>query len=214
MRKKNRLLFMFVLLAIHLHAQDNLAEKIWELSAFQVIQIDPGFTSNIAHVSQRGQSNQLVAIQQLSDVGSNAITTIQQGNYNDGYVAQNGNNQASLLIQKGNDNTANIWSLGAETQNLVFQDGNENLVNSYIKNTASLERIVSSIQQGDNNRIEVQFNDISGGLSSADIVQKGSQNVAEMVVNQFESTNIIVTQTGNPAPSVIIKQSDFSFPLK
>ncbi len=216
MQSKFSIVFLFVLGTFGSLAQENLEEKIWELNEFHVIQIEPENPGNYAQIEQHGQHNQLVAIQQLSSATENSMTILQDGNRNSAYAKQDGENHRSLLIQKGNNNEASLWSLGGETQNLVFQDGNNNFVNSYIKNSNSVEKVIASIQQGNNNRIELQLNEFgsSTGALQSDIEQTGNGNLAEVQYNQFEGSGISITQTGNPAPPVIVKQSDFSFPMK
>jgi hypothetical protein len=130
-----------------------------------------------------------------------------------GYTYQSGVNHELILNQNGNNNTANLWSFGSNTQNFVQQEGSNNFVNSYIENTSMDSRTATSIQIGDNNRINLQLpGTYTNALKDILILQTGPGNSADLMLTHFDSPFLKVEQTGGAA--IQITHSAFNFPTK
>lgn len=165
-------------------------------------------------VEQTGDNNQLTAIQQLTQPDNYVFQTAQTGDNNVGYTFQAGTNHELILNQNGNNNEANLWSYGLSTQNFVQQEGSNNFVNSYIENTSTDSRTATSMQIGDNNSINLQLPDTNpvNTLKGITILQTGTGNSAELMLNHFDSPYLKVEQTGGA--TVSITHSPFNFPTK
>lgn len=165
-------------------------------------------------VKQTGDNNQLTAIQQLTQSENYIFQTVQTGYNNVGYTFQAGTGHELILNQNGNNNEANLWSLGKSTQNFVQQEGSGNFVNSYIENTSMDSRIATSIQIGDNNKINLQLTDMNAGntLKGVAILQTGLGNSADLMLNYFDLPYLKVEQTGGA--TIQITHSAFYFPTK
>jgi hypothetical protein len=175
-------------------------------------------TPNVLQISQIGNGNEMVAIQQLSDNQNYIFTADQQGTGNKGYINQTGFDHESILSQKNSEgdlgNEANLWSVGSNTQNFVRQEGNENFVNSYVENTTGFIRRAISIQEGNNNRIDLALieREETNNLMGVRVTQTGDANRANLVLENFDAPFINVHQTGGA--SIEITHSDFFFPGK
>jgi hypothetical protein len=213
MHNKIILCISFIFLVMFVQAQEPTKENV-ELSQIT----DLGFLgiNDVLQVNQIGNSNRITAIQQLSDNSSYILTAVQDGNSNTGYIKQDGNNHKSVLFQKGDANDASLWSIGSGTQNFVKQEGNGNQLQSYIENDNLASRIATSVQSGDNNKIDLQLIDInaSNPITGVEVIQNGSNNFTELALDQFEAPYLKITQTGNSAPPVSVTHSAFSFPVK
>ena len=169
-------------------------------------------------VNQTGNSNEMIAIQQLSDNQNYILTGNQEGTGNKGFINQTGFDHESILSQKNEEgnvgNEANLWSVGSNTQNFVRQEGSQNVVNSYVENTTGFLRSAISIQQGNNNQIDLallereEINNIMG----IQVTQTGDANSANLVLEDYNAPYIKVNQTGGA--NIEITHSDFYFPGK
>ena len=175
-------------------------------------------TPNVLRINQIGNGNEMVAIQQLSDNQNYILTARQQGVGNKGYINQTGFDHESVLSQKNSEgnlgNEANLWSVGGNTKNFVRQEGSENFVNSYVENTTGFIRRAISIQQGDNNRIDLELlgSGEADNLMGVRVTQTGDANSANLDLENFNSPYIKVNQTGGA--NIEITHSDFYFPGK
>lgn len=165
-------------------------------------------------VEQTGDNNQLTSVQQLTQPDNYVFQTAQTGDNNVGYTFQAGTNHELILNQNGNNNEANLWSYGLSTQNFVQQEGSNNFVNSYIENTSMDSRSATSIQLGDNNKINLQLPDNSplSALKGIVVLQTGPGNSADIMLNHYGSPFLKVEQTGGAAIS--ITHSAFNFPTR
>ncbi len=222
MRNNLLVIIYFLLVSFAVTAQEEESTSVlsagetMELISGHVIFLEIPVENDILQLNQLGNENQLTAIQQLDDVSDYILNATQQGNRNIGYVNQEGNNHESVLFQNGDLNNASLWSVGAKTQNIVKQDGDGNMVNSYIENFNLLNRVASSVQIGDKNRIDLQLWDTnsSNPLMGVEVIQNGSNNLAGLSLEHYDAPYLKIEQTGNSAPPVTITHTDFSFPLK
>lgn len=166
---------------------------------------------DVLQIEQIGNNNQLTAIQQLTQSGSYVFQTLQKGDNNMGYTYQSGVGHELILNQNGNNNEANLQSIGSNTKNFVQQEGSYNFVNSFIENTSLESRTATSVQIGDKNSINLQLPDNNTNKSLM-VLQTGTGNSADLLLNQFDAPSLKVEQTGGA--TVLITQSDFNFPTK
>ena len=173
---------------------------------------------DVLQVNQLGDHNEMVAIQQLSDNQNYIFTASQEGTGNKGFINQTGFDHESILSQKNSEgdlgNEANLWSVGGNTKNFVRQEGSENFVNSYVENTTGFIRRAISIQEGNNNRIDLALieREENNNLMGVRVTQTGDANSANLVLENFDAPFIKVDQTGGA--SIEITHSDFYFPGK
>ena len=174
-------------------------------------------TQDVLQINQIGNSNEMIAIQQLSNNQNYILTGNQEGTGNKGFINQTGFNHESILSQKNSEGTggneANLWSVGSNTQNFVRQEGSENFVNSYVENTTGFIRRAISIQEGNNNRIDLALIEREeNNLMGVRVTQTGDANSANLVLENFDAPFIKVDQTGGA--NIEITHSDFYFPGK
>ena len=171
-------------------------------------------THDILRITQVGNNNEMVAIQQLSDNQNYILTAKQVGSGNKGYIKQTGFDHESILSQKNGGNIATLRSVGNSTQNFVRQEGTQNVVNSYVENTSDFLRRAISIQQGDNNQIDLDLlgSSESNKLRGVRVTQTGDANIANLEFGNFDAPYIKIDQTGGA--NIRITQSDFYFPGK
>jgi len=211
------LIIACLLLTILSNAQEGVEEKIRELNDFHVIEAEPGFYTNLSQISQIGESNTIIAIQESSGDQLNSILSTQLQQDNSGYIKQVGAHHTSILYQNGSDNEANLWSLGERTFSEAYQYGNGNDINAYVDNQGILPKAFLLQQIGDNNSMDVAL--LGNGdrwykrlPKVLDVNQFGNDNNLELVLEQSIFPGIKVTQNGGMNLSV--KQSDFYFPMK
>jgi hypothetical protein len=185
-----------------------------ELIQGDFIDFEMPVVNDVVQLRQVGNLNQLTAIQQLENPSVYILTAQQNGNNNTGLLTQSGDNHESLLLQKGNLNSANLSSKGSLTQNWVYQDGNGNQVESLIENYTLNQKSTTSIQEGNNNEVMLNFisvyeNPTPNGLF---INQDGNNNMADITIDNYNIPDIKIEQMGGA--KVIIQNSDFNYPLK
>lgn len=215
MKKLIFLLFIFIS-AIAAHAQwdaKEVAEKITELSTFQILGADEQVNSNIASLNQIGDKNTIETLQQNTGVASNQILSVQLQDGNYGRIQQTGERHQSVLFQDGLGNIANLKSDGSDTYTFVLQKGDNNDVKSVVSNYNLYSRTAMLIQLGNNNKIElpaeVQFKEVN-------VFQYGNGHDAVVKDNAINST-VEITQTagfGGEGMQVEINTSYFSFPMR
>lgn len=185
-----------------------------ELISRDIIEFDNPIMKDVVHLQQIGNQNELSILQQIDNRATYILTAEQIGNKNIGYIDQNGDNHESLLLQRGNSNTANLWSIGSSTHNSVYQDGHNNQVDSFIQNQLPATKSATSIQQGNNNFINLNF--LSGVIDPTPngmlIDQGGTGNMADVTIDNFNVPYLKIEQTGGA--KVIINNSDFNYPMK
>lgn len=205
--------------AFNAFAQDDVREGV--LTTSETVELIGGhiisfgsLQKDILEVKQIGNNNQLTAIQQLTQTDNYVFQTVQTGDNNVGYTFQAGTGHELILKQNGNNNEANLWSFGSSAQNFVQQEGSNNFVNSYIENISMESRTATSIQIGDNNKINLQLTDTNplNTLKGITILQTGPGNSADIMLNHFDSPSLKVEQTGGAA--IQITRSAFNFPTR
>ena len=220
---KNRLIIVFfaMLTGFITYAQEeeeNLGKismsETAELIQGDIINFDTPIKDNIVQLQQIGDNNKLNANQNLIQNTVYILTAEQTGNSNEGFIEQNGGAHESLLMQSGNSNVANLFSIGYDTKNGVFQIGNNNLANSSIENNSLTPKSIQSYQLGDHNQINLslQAGTIDPTLGGLLIEQRGDNNMADVMIDNYNVPYMKIEQTGGA--KVIIHNSDFNYPVK
>jgi hypothetical protein len=219
MKSAQMFILFLAVTAFNAFAQDDVPEGI--LTSTERLELIGGHIisfgspqKDVLQIEQIGNNNQITAIQQLTQTGSYVFQTLQNGNDNVGYTYQSGAGHELILNQNGNHNEANLRSLGSNTQNFVQQKGSDNFVNSFVENTSIVSLTATSVQIGDNNRINLQLPDINpvDALKEIYILQTGPGNSADVMLNYFDSPYLEVEQTGGS--KISITHTQFNFPTK
>lgn len=177
-------------------------------------------STNFSSVSQIGNNNSIVAIQQQEGVLSNTLISRQYQSENSGYIKQVGEAHSTLLVQNGTGNEANIWSEGDLTLTQTWQQGNDNTINSYIDNRGILPKAAALVQIGNNNNIELAL--IGNGFAwngwpkAASVTQEGNNLEVVAKLDAYRSPLLIKQQSGTSGGgmSINISNTDFYFPMK
>lgn len=184
-----------------------------ELIQDNVFQLGVVVLNDIMQINQIGNNNDITSIQQLNNRTPYISSSIQNGQFNQGYMNQSGPNHETQLSQDGNHNNASLWSVGANTKSFVQQTGNNNTINSYIENNFEPSRTASAIQFGDDNKANIAA--LAGetmNLQGISLVQSGNGNMVELILDHFDAPYMKVEQTGGA--TISITHSDFNFPTK
>ena len=113
--------------------------------------------NNSANIQQVGNFNQ-ATINQINSNGlsQNIASIVQNNDYNQAQITQNGSGNNSSIAQNGNGNQAEINVTGDNNNTQIIQTGNYNIASENI-NTSATQYIISQI--GDNNTIQ-RYDDI------------------------------------------------------
>jgi hypothetical protein len=212
-------LFLILALIVSGSAYAQIAkEELSEREVFNNLEMENMIISNQVFIEQSGTENDLISIQQNSDLSSNQVLSSQIGVNNTGYIFQTGSWHQTVLRQNGQNNEANLWQTGNLINQEIQQNGNENTINSYMKNASIFEKTAVLMQNGNNNRIDFAiFGDETPTASQLiKITQQGDGFVAKALM---ESSNfpIEITQKAGPgggSMNVDVSVSYFSFPMK
>jgi hypothetical protein len=113
--------------------------------------------NNSANIQQVGNFNQ-ATINQINSNGlnPNIASIVQNNDYNQAQITQNGNGNNNSIIQNGNGNQAEINVTGDNNNTQIIQTGDNNVASQNI-NTSATQYIIS--QMGNNNSIQ-RYDDI------------------------------------------------------
>lgn len=209
-------LFIFLFCFSNLHAQDDLVQHLLELMQIGIVD-NESLLNNNSVIGQVGAENNIIVNQEQSGLLNNSIYSIQLQTGNQAAVFQQGSGHTTVLLQDGNQNTVNSWSVGSKTHTEIYQQGNGNTVNSYIDNDGILPKANVLKQLGDDNRMEIAL--LGNGdiwfqrmPKAVDAIQIGANNNLELILDHSLRPGIKVTQNGGM--SLILRQSDFYFPVQ
>lgn len=216
---KKLLLFFFILPTMAFAQEQASGEVEVQLIQFQNLSL-ANATSNAANVTQIGQDNEAISIQQQVGGGVNFSMISQQGASNQGYVNQSGSNLNASLIQLNMSNSANLWLIGNGLTMSTTQNGTENSINAYIESNTGREINSSLNQQGNQNTIDfaiVNGGGVSPGFDQTiGISQFGNNHSVTAQYQDFGAPFVNITQNpgfGGAGMSVSVSTiPGFSYP--
>lgn len=206
--------FVFVL-----NAQVITEQEIQDLLNSQEMQVYNPSISNFLMIRQINDGNEVIARQNNPSGLQNKILMNQNGINNKGSINQNGSGLETNLWQYDSSNEATLVSEGENISTSVKQDGAGNIINSYIKNHHLDARTAMLLQEGSNNRIDLDLREAgvpaSSGSQMFSVTQNGNGHGATITGVDFDSP-ITVEQTagaGGEGMQIEINTSYFSFPM-
>jgi len=207
-------LFFLTILALASTAQVT-EEELNEMMNSREIQLENPIVSNFLSIRQIEQNMDFT----FPGLGNKVIIN-QNGTNNNGFINQTGSGIETYLSQTGSSNEANLLSDGNNISVSAKQDGDGNIINTYIKNLDLQSRSALLLQNGNNNRIDLElFGDgVPTGVLSQEvkITQQGNNHVLE-ASGEDAFAPFEVTQNsgvGGEGMQISISNSYFNFPMK
>lgn len=176
--------------------------------------------ANSTSLTQQGDNNHMVSIQEMNGILGNQILTDQSGSSNTGYIKQVGELHFTKLMQNGIGNEANIWQKGQKVAGEISQKGSNNFINSYVDNQLFLPKVTKLEQIGISNSIEIALTGNGCWSNSwplaALIEQNGNNHSISAKLESFSSPVLINQQSGptGEGMKINISNSAFYFPMK